>query len=229
MQWAVPNIAESAFHLFKAEIETLRDYGARTETFLAGEAKVLDQWLNSEGAKLSPEEADHFFDAHLDERFSVREEFPSILRNSLVVSAYSQLELYVRRISGLAQHYSGATQKADDLPGKAILFKHQKYLKKVTKIAFPDRSADWKAIKELNLIRNCIVHSLGHIPSDPKSASQKKLVALIQADPHLSESDSGRIAVAPEFLPKTVSHLVAFGRALAGACAPLFPTPAAKA
>ncbi|WPL43543.1 hypothetical protein [Priestia megaterium] len=164
------------------ELDQFRNYAEYIESSLRKEVKsYVDR---AEG--LLPEEAEEFWEWHLDEVSPYSQDFPKIMRNSLFVSIYTFLE---DKIVELCVSDKDTLLELSDIKGQGI---HQAsiYLKKVLRIDFPDNSKEWQYIKKANLIRNCIVHSSGDVS---KSRNETKLRNAVQDMPSISIDKMGYI------------------------------------
>jgi superfamily I DNA/RNA helicase len=72
--------------------DTLKDYIKNMEVQLQQATKNFEEWEKKKLAKLPAEQHEEFREAFIEEYINYYQEFPRILRNSMLVSACSLLE-----------------------------------------------------------------------------------------------------------------------------------------
>lgn len=139
---------------------TLKQYLETGEDFLDKEIKKLEAEIKEIEQQ---NEDDELYLEHLESGVGklLYCDFPSILRNSFLVSCYSYLEERLYYFCEDLRDKHNLPLKVTDLKGNA-LERVKKYFTKLGKIDIPD---NWEEILSINDIRNCIVHNEGRIDS----------------------------------------------------------------
>lgn len=92
---------------------------------------------------------------YIDELTPYTNEYPEIMRKSLLVSIWS---FYEHQLINLCKKKDPDKQFRTD-----ILENAKKYIKNEMKLAFPDQGSDWIFIRHVRRIRNCIVHNGSYV------------------------------------------------------------------
>lgn len=181
------------------ELDQFRDYAKYIESSLRKEVKFYEDRARG----LQPEEEEEYWEFYIDEVAPYSQDFPRIMRNSLLVSIYTFLE---DKIVELCVPNEDTLLKLSDIKGQGIE-QASIYLKKVLCIDFPDNSKEWHYIKKANLIRNCIVHSSGDVS---KSRNETKLRNAIQDMPFISIDKMGCINLDDELCIDFIENVDVF-------------------
>ncbi len=120
---------------------------------------IIEEYLqqySEEFAKKSKIDFDDDYNSDIDEYFLYANEYPNILRNSFLITCYSYLEhelIYQCKI------LKSLPKDINDVKGHSILDRAKDYLKLIDLDI--SKSKSWNEIKNIQKIRNCIVHSDG--------------------------------------------------------------------
>lgn len=144
---------------------TLKQYLETWEDFLKKELQKFETEIKETVPKNEEEELYlDYLESELGRQLSY--DFPSIHRNSFLVSCCSYLEEQLYYFCEDLRDKHNLPLKVSDLKGNA-LERVKKYFTKLGKIDIP---ANWEEILSISDIRNCIVHNEGRIDS----GNQKK-------------------------------------------------------
>ncbi|MQR86399.1 hypothetical protein GFV16_10790 [Bacillus megaterium] len=174
--------------LISIEIDSFRDYIKYIENSFRKELASYE-----DGAKRVPAGfEDEYWDYHLDEARQYSTEFPTIMRNSLFVSIYTFLE---SKIADLCVSDEKTLLTLSDIKGQGIE-QASTYLKKVLLLDFPYDTKEWKYIEKAKSLRNCIVHTNGHVSKVRKPESVEKAIKELD---YVKKDKDGYISLESEF------------------------------
>lgn len=147
---------------------TLKQYLETWEDFLKKELKKFETEIKETVPKNEEEELYlDYLESELGRQLSY--DFPSIHRNSFLVSCCSYLEEQLYYFCEDLRDKHNLPLKVSDLKGNA-LERVKKYFTKLGKIDIP---ANWEEILSISDIRNCIVHNEGRIDSGNQKKDRK--------------------------------------------------------
>jgi hypothetical protein len=174
----------------QVKFEDLLNYSNNIEEYLNSKISEVESSLDKDiqEMNLTPEESSELFEHKYEEVFSnFNNSFPTILRKSLFLHAYSNFEQLL--FSFCKEYESKLTEsiKLDDIRHNGIK-KVQVYLKKVVNIPFPDNSPEWIKIKAYNQIRNHFAHD-GRTVVHETSGLYQALTNINGIDVHLEYKD----------------------------------------
>ncbi|MBR0581005.1 hypothetical protein [Bacillus altitudinis] len=144
------------FGLFRhSDLEKLENYEDHVESTLSHELMTIGKNVDA----LSEEQKEYYVDMIYDEISDYRDDFPAIMRYSLLISIYTYLE---HELNKFCQHYNAKGFKEYDRKEKGIK-RAKGFIKKELNMNFPDRTKEWNFICNVSEIRNCLVHAQGYI------------------------------------------------------------------
>ncbi|MDD1745748.1 MAG: hypothetical protein LUQ20_08085 [Candidatus Methanoperedens sp.] len=118
---------------------------------------LLDKFLGEYLEKLEEEYEEGEMD---EELFLYQRDYLNILRKSFIITCYSILERELVAVCKSQKKLKSFTEDINDFKG-GVIDKAMKYLKRVVGIDL-STAKSWQDIKNIQLIRNCIVHSDGN-------------------------------------------------------------------
>ena len=125
---------------------------------------LLDKYLQRYSGEFLEKlkvESEEVGDNYVDEYFLYARDYPNILRKSFFITCYSILEHELIDECKLQKKLKSLPIDVNDLRGEGGIDRAMKYLKLV---GFDLSTAkSWEDIKNIQLIRNCIVHSDGDL------------------------------------------------------------------
>lgn len=156
--------------------------------------------------KLPPEERDEFGEFYSDTYWDYAETFPTILRNSFLVSTYSLLEQKMAFICEQLQKDKSLTVSWKDLKGDT-LEQFKKYCN-LASLPLSFNNQAWQEINNYSLVRNCIVHNNGLIEG---FREERKLHAYAKAKNIISkELIRKQIILTEQFCEEVIKTIKAF-------------------
>jgi hypothetical protein len=173
------------------------------ETFEPQEKKAIDEkWEKIHGrfVEATSEKIEHIV------RFS--EEYPKRLRYSFILQLFIALE---SRGKALCDEINKRNEKlllrVSDLRGGGTLNGIKTFLSKVYPV--PDVTDDqWRALDDLRVIRNCLVHKNGHIDLADKDA--QRLTKIIAEEQGIDVSPDGYLGIERCYCEKALRSVIAF-------------------
>ena len=121
---------------------------------------------------------------------------PNIHRKSCLICLYSLLETKLMQICKIQESASDNPVKIEDLESKGIIDRARKYLSKVSRLKFPNKTDQWREILKIQQIRNICVHSNGVLKKKNDTEYYNiDLAHYIQNTDYLSLLDSGEVII----------------------------------
>ena len=194
--------------IFRIRLRSLRRFAEETEAFTKREIRRLERQFRKKAKSIPKEQRQDLGEWYGDQITELVDEYPSILRTSILVMQHALLETF---LSDLCQHL----QRAGDLrlsPGDLRdrgVQQASTYLAKVVHVSFPNQSHEWRCILHLNRIRNLVVHSGGRT-----TGKDRQLSAAIKAIPGIELDRFGRIGLKSEAISWTSELLRRFSEIL---------------
>ena len=127
------------------------------------------------------------------DRQKMEEYFPNLLRSSLFVTIYSVVENELNKICRQLAAKDGLD--VEDLRGNGIQ-RACTFLTRVCRVDFPDKSDEWKLLRNYNQLRNVIVHNQGYMET-----GNSHLSTLVKESPSLQMENDGVIHLDRDFCP----------------------------
>jgi hypothetical protein len=156
-------------------LEILKDYTISLEKMTKKELKRLDSFIEKKALKLCEEDKDFLYNSYSDNHWLLSKEFPNILRTSLFIKCYSNLEIELIKI---CRSVDKSHFHKNNLSDFRYIFQVENYFKDVVKINLHDNIRVWEEIKSYHLIRNLLVHNEGKLnrKGRPKDVENSKKV-----------------------------------------------------
>jgi hypothetical protein len=134
-----------------------------------------------------------------------REYFPSLQRRSALLTVYGYFEHELDKLCWLYQSEKGFGLALDDLRGKGI-DRSTRYLEKVAGLNVHPTSLEWQEIKNIQKIRNAIVHRGGKVPDKDslQEREDKAIVDFMNKTESLSRDDDGEVVLGRGFLSQVI-------------------------
>ncbi|PNQ79325.1 hypothetical protein [Paenibacillus sp. F4] len=129
------------------------------------------------------------------------DEFPQILRNSLLVSLYAFFENQLALICDYYKQQKNIVISVADLKGAGIE-RAKNYMKKVIQSNFPETTDEWKTIKNCALVRNCIVHCGGDVELFSRTIDLRKSINRLGKS--IFETERNKIYICKEFISEII-------------------------
>ncbi|WP_338712533.1 hypothetical protein WAA16_08265 [Bacillus pumilus] len=153
-------------------LDTLEDYADHVESTLVNELTKIDKYIETFETE---EEKEFHVDRIYDEIAAYRDEFPEVMRTSLLISIFTYLE---HELNNRCRSINKDEFKKYQTGDKGIE-RAKKFLKE-NSIDFPHQTKEWNFICDVREIRNCFAHSQGHI-NEMSDKSQIKIRTAIKS------------------------------------------------
>lgn len=163
--------------------ESFNDYIDRIDQLIEIEISSANQKLKhfQQEAESNPTWNDEIFD--LEYHFRQKSLLKNIYYDSLILTLYAFIEKHMFLVCHRLEN--NQKLKIEDISGKGI-FKYRTYLTKVINIDFDMINSEWAFLKNINKLRNFLVHSEG-FRSFPKSSENLKKALVYFSSIELSE------------------------------------------
>lgn len=135
------------------------------------------------------------------EYFKLKNLLPNTIWSSLFVTGYSILEHTLDDLCLVVQTEQSLKLGPRDLKHRGII-RSEVYLASVSGCIFPSQGAEWKAITQANLVRNCLSHASGILDD---SLNREELTKLLTTESSLSTSD-GRLILSKDYVSTFVNN-----------------------
>lgn len=166
-------LAQLGSHL-RYPFDTLREFFDSVQDLFKSEQKRISAWMERETAGLSQDERDRFYEWHGEDYGKLEDSFPNVLRNSLFIAIYTELEDVLKFICRVLGNKKGLAIPVHKWRG-GILEKVESCLKKDIGISWSLSSGLWDEILKIRRIRNALVHDGGWLDGakSPKGEETK--------------------------------------------------------
>ncbi len=131
--------------------------------------------------------------------------YPNIHRKSLVITIYNFLEAQLKELCVIISESINSKIKLKDLHGKGIerIFL---YLSKVAELDLSKMGREMPYIKNVNALRNQIVHCDGSLPKE----AEHKLNKFVSQNSNLSGSPGDNVSLSSRFIIEFIELLIEF-------------------
>jgi hypothetical protein len=136
---------------------------------LTERADRLEAVVEQQAQGLSKEEQTELYDSHTDTWHALKINFPARLYNSFLLTLCAWAEAELTSLCRFTERGAPDGIQLKDISGNGLR-RCQTFLKKVSRVDFPDTSADWHRMLVLYEIRNSIAHTEGESTTLSKDA-----------------------------------------------------------
>ncbi|MFK4389882.1 uncharacterized protein YdcH (DUF465 family) [Peribacillus frigoritolerans] len=84
--------------LANSRFDLLKDYANEVEDYIHNKLDTFVKEAEKSTKDFSKDEIDQYWDFYLDDYLQIKSEYPSVLRYSIIISAYTSLEQTLMRI-----------------------------------------------------------------------------------------------------------------------------------
>ena len=195
------------YHCFgtQNELRSFKTFHSLTENFWSKENQNLQSEVNDGLKKHSEEYHEDIIDVYAFDLHETQSKFPSIHRESLVITIYNFLEAQMDELCSILSESINTNIELKDLQGKGIT-RARLYLTKVANLNLSKVTLEWDYIKNVNKLRNQIVHNAGRLPSEPNDP----LNLFISQIASLSGTPGECVSVMPYFIEEFIDKLDSF-------------------
>ena len=131
--------------------------------------------------------------------------FLPIHRESTLVTVYSLVEASLDNFCKLLSTQFNSSVKLEDLTDKGV-YRALRFLEKVARVDLTKMGGERSHLKNLNRLRNRIVHAGSVLSGEPND----KLNKFISADAHLSGDPGERLILGAGFIHESINRLTSF-------------------
>ncbi len=192
-------------HMAKNELLYFKSFHKLTEDNWG----KIDADFESKIAKLieeDPEHEDEIIESYSMDFYEHQEKYPSIHRTSLVITLYNFLEKELNQLCSTFYESVGRDIVLKDINGQGIE-RALKYLSKVAGLDISKMGKTLPFIKNVNILRNVIVHNGGVLPTD----QNHKIHQFIDSQKHIfGKSYHNSVRFDSEFIDQLIDVLIDF-------------------
>lgn len=181
------------------------EYMVSVEECLSLKRSKLQEKIDDHSKCIEETKRKELIESYGWELFQNQHSFPNILCETTLLGIYHGFEYGLNTYCEYFRWLREYPLKFSDLHGNGIE-RSKLYLKKVVGIPFNNLSEPLGFIRNLNTLRNCIVHTGGDLPSDSKSRINK----FVMENEHLVGEPSLSVAIRPSFIPFMIEQLSSF-------------------
>ncbi len=142
------------------------------------------------------------FNELYNEYYNIELHHIDIHRKSCLVTLYSYLESFLNHLCECLYKLNNYPVEYTDLEGKGII-RARLYLDKIVGVDFNKINSEWASIKNLNLIRNSIVHNSG-------KSDREKIDRIIKNEPNLSLNMFNEIRIKDDYINEAINQIEVF-------------------
>jgi len=177
------------------ELDNYKEHINKIDRFLTKEVTLFESKRKATISRLSIEHAEEYLEYIEEIHWELVDTYPAIQRKSELISIYTVLENSLNQLCFSCEKCINDQVKMSDLSSNnGVIGKSQKYLEKVVGINFPSKSDIWIEIKNIQEIRNAVVHNNSVIKN-----GNAKLRGYIKHSKYLSISEKGKIEIESGF------------------------------
>lgn len=192
-------------HMAKGELIEFNQFHNETEAYWAKRDHELQNEISDHLEEHPEERHDDIIESHSWELHKSQYKYPSIHRESLVITIYNFLEDQLTELCEIISEGIASKIKLKDLSDKGVE-RALKYLTKVGGLDLSKVGRELPYIKSVNQLRNQIVHNGGYLPDDPSH----KLNEFVSRTSTLSGNPGGHISLSPDFIGEFIGILTEF-------------------
>jgi len=189
----------------EASLEKFRIYSKELEEKYSNDK--IDVIAAHKDSKVDNESSQNKFDRFiLGSKLTNVDSHIGMFRKSTIVYIYSFLESsMVNFCNHLSSKYSYPVCLAD-IRGEGIT-RAKIYLEKLADVDFEKMNGEWSDLKNLNVVRNCIVHCNGNVALDKNT---KKITQIVNNSSNLSLQMGQYIQIEREYIDRAIKQMEIF-------------------
>jgi len=192
-------------HLAQNELINFISFNDETENSWKKKDEKLQEKLDEILSKYPKEHHRDIIEIYSWELHLNQTKYPSIHRESLVITIYNFFEDQLNLLCAIFSECVNSNIKLKDLKGQGIE-RGLLYLSKVASIDLSGMGRELPYIKNVNALRNQIVHNGAFLPENP----EHKVNKFVSQNPNLSGEASGAIYLRPGFIDEMIKVLIDF-------------------
>lgn len=181
------------------------EYMYSVEQCFSRKRKKLQEKINEKSNVIDETKRKAYLESYGWELHQNQYRFPDILCETVLLGIYHGFEYGLNTYCEYFRWLRDYPLKFTDLHGNGVE-RSNLYLKKVVGVSFDNLSNLIGFIRNLNALRNCIVHAGGDLPSDPNARINK----FVMDNEHLLGEPNLSVAIRPTFIPFMIEQLSSF-------------------
>lgn len=194
--------------VFTRKLTELRHYMRTVQEAFKNKLRSMDEEFERETNGLTDAQKSWYAEHYSGDAFLFEDDFPELMWVTAFLHAYFHLE---HSLTSLCEGLGAACKIETKVPRRGGIRSAQSFLKNDAGIDFPFEGAVhgpmWRDIKQMNELRNKLVHAMGHIPDEP----DEELKNYIQRqNGSLEIDDLGRIKLKEEFCFEAIDIIERF-------------------
>ncbi|GMR17671.1 MAG: hypothetical protein BMS9Abin33_0064 [Gammaproteobacteria bacterium] len=195
------------FHcnMAQRELQEYLQFHSETESAWGEKNNDLQSNLNEILNKYPEEHHQDIVESYSWELHQNQYKFPNMHRESLIITIYNFLESELNQLCGIIAESIDRKIRLKDLHGKGIN-RALLYLSKVAEFEMSKMGSELPYIKNVNLLRNQIVHSGGVLPDN----ADHELNIFVMQNLNLSGQPGHSVTLDSEFIGEFIERLIAF-------------------
>ncbi|KJG05891.1 hypothetical protein UB33_11025 [Photobacterium angustum] len=192
-------------HDVQVELKEMSMFNEQTEKLWERSDAELQVDLNERLKKIPKKHHDEFISDHGSDLHLNQTLFPSIHRTSTVIALHSYLEDTLNQLADLVAPLLDSEVTYKDLKGSGIE-RARLYFIKVGKFDFESLNCTWSVMKQVNKLRNQLVHNGGYLPEGANDAVNK----FISSNKLLSGKPAHKVQISSDFVEFYIQTLIKF-------------------
>ena len=191
-------------HLARQQLVEFERFNEISELAWENEDKQLQHQLDAQLRNIPETDHEEVVQSHGWELHVNQIKYPSIHRESLILTVFSFLEDELNSLCEvMAQSLEGSVELGD-LKGKGIE-RALLYLRKIAGFDFTTMSNEISFLRGVNQVRNHIVHNGGRLPADPNH----KVNQFVKSQMHVSGLPGKSLVIHKGFAPELMQLILA--------------------
>ncbi|MCG7375213.1 hypothetical protein MHL40_21420 [Pseudomonas luteola] len=187
------------------ELATISVFHFETEKTWKEKNSSLAESLNAILEKYPEEHHEEIVIDHAEDFHLTQTKYPSLHREAILITIYNFLENDLNKLCSQLQETVGFSLKLKDLHGSGIE-RAFLYLEKVSSFSFENMETEIGYIKNINKIRNIIVHSGGYLAKE----TNRSTLEFIKQNRYLSGGPDCYIDIESGFIDELIGNLIEF-------------------
>lgn len=190
-------------HMAQNELHEFNQFHSETEASWIEKDDELQNKLDGILKKYPEEHHQAIIEGYSYNLHQNQYKYPNIHRESLIITIYNFLEDQLNQLCAIISESIISKIKLKDLHGRGIE-RAFLYLSKVANFDLSRMGREMPYIKNVNVLRNQIVHSGSHLPEK----AEHKLNKFVSQNSNLSGSPGGPVSLSSEFISEFIEILV---------------------
>ena len=114
----------------------------------------------------------------------------AFIRPDMVCNVYSLVDFWLPQLCSFHKHKSSLVLSYKDIKGASDLDAYHKYLTKVAALSLQNAQTSYDHLDNLRMVRNCDIHSGGHIKDDQQRIKFEQVPGITVTDSLVIIADS---------------------------------------